>query len=265
MTYHEFVLPTLVKGLMVTGLLPGSLYAQALPVVPMQMDPDQLARSLRDHTPVMPAADCKALRIGACYPGDPSRVSDMWLRWVQMDNDGPLEAVLVTEAPLEHAYMAYVFDKQQTWRMVGDFRCNRSCDADSLIRVQKLTRDSPPLILCHRDLGGSGQVLRMTEAFQLREGRLWPVLEVKNFEGVPFMSPRIERQHVYASETRLVIHTAKEEPPGTRPRHQCEVRRWSAAQHRFVKSPTDQAQYCDPRTGKPVAAKLHWTGLRTYP
>jgi len=50
-----------VKTLLFIALVLPKLAAQPLPVVPMQMDPDQLARSLRERKPPMPAADCLAL------------------------------------------------------------------------------------------------------------------------------------------------------------------------------------------------------------
>src|SRR5579863_2652518 len=168
-----------------TLLLLTGLGAQSLPVVSMQMDPDLLAVSLRERKPLMPMADCSALDLWECHPDDPTRITDVTLRWLQLDEDPELEASLITEAKDEDSYSAYIFDKQETWNLVGSFFCRqRRCDPNTLIRVQKLTEDSPPLVLVYRDLGGSGSGILITEAFQLRGGKLWPVIQFTNLEVV---------------------------------------------------------------------------------
>ena len=193
-------------------------------------------------------------------------MTDISLRRVRLDDNPELEAVLVTEAPAEHTYAAYVFDKQGAWNLVGKFWDRQwTRDGNNLIRVQKLTEDSPPLLLCYRDLGGSDGVLLTTEAFQLREGKLWPVFEITNYEEVFFVSPHTTRQRVFAFRNRLVIHTIREEPPGKTVRNQCEVRRWDAAKNTFVAVLDEQMEHCDSGTGKPVAGKSSWTGLPAYP
>src|SRR5262249_54459530 len=151
-----------------------------LSAVPMHMGPDELARSLRTRQPPMPPTDCRALDLWECHPDEPTRPTDISLRWVQLDGDPEMEAVIVTEAKAEWAWVAYVFDHQGTWNLVGSFFCRRCRDGNDLIRVQKLTEDSPPLLLLNRDLGGSGSSILSTEVFQLRGGKLWPVLLVTN-------------------------------------------------------------------------------------
>jgi len=253
------------KNLLLTLCLLGKLGAQALPVVPIQTAPDQLARSLRDGNVSMPAADCKALDLWECHPDEPLRAKDVTVRWVQLDDDPELEVVLVTEAKAENTYAAYAFDKQSTWNLVGSFFCKRWCDVNSLIRVQKLTDDSPPLLLCYRDRGGSGIVTLTTEAFQLRAGKLWPAFEVTNYENVRYMSPYTKWQRVLASPNRIVIHTIREAPPGQASRNECEVWRWDATNHSFVPVAGEQIKYCDPKTGVPIAGKSFWTGLPVHP
>jgi hypothetical protein len=256
------------KTLLFTAFLLRTLGAQSLPVVPMQMDPDQLARSLREGKPPMPAADCKALDLWECQPDYPERVSDISLRWVHFDEGTELQAILVAEEKAEDSYAAYVFDKRGTWNLVGSFVCRQNrCDVNTLIRVQKLTLDSPPLLLCYRGLGGSGIVNEVTEAFQLRGGKLWPVLEVMNYEENPFVDPHTTRQQVFTSSSRdrLVIHTIREEPPGHIAQTRCEVRRWDVAKHTFVPAAKEQTTYCDAKTGKPIAGMSWWTGLPTHP
>jgi hypothetical protein len=226
------------------------------------MDPDQLFRSLRETQPVMPTADCLALNLSECHADYPRRVTDVSLRWVQLDDDPELEAVLVIEAEAEDRFEAYIFDKQNTWNLVGSFSCRRlRCDASSLIRVQKLTEDSPPLLLCYRDLGGSGQVLLTTEGFHLRGGKLWPAFQVKTYEESPFAHPHSESQRVLASHTRLVIDTIREVPPGGKVRNSCEVWRWEPVKYKFVQVPGERAEYCDPKSGKPILGKSFPTGL----
>ena len=79
-------------------LLAAGLCAQPLPVVAMQFNPDQIALSLRTLKPPMPAADCTALHLLECRQdfGAPQGVDEIALRWVQLDDDPQLEAILVT-------------------------------------------------------------------------------------------------------------------------------------------------------------------------
>ena len=242
------------------------LAAQSLPVVPMQTkDLDQLAQNLRQKMPI-PISDCKALDLWECYPNDPTRVTDISLRWVQLDEDPELEAILVMEAKAENAYVAYIFDKQGTWNLVGSFFDRQWVrDGQELIRVQKLTENSPPLLLVNRDLGGSGSAILSTEAFQLRGGKLWPVITITNKEMDEFPSPRVQRQQVFSSPRRLVIYTAVEQPPGRVVQNRCDVRRWDAVEHAFLLVENERMEYCDPKTGKPIKGKSSWVGLRIYP
>ena len=255
------------KALIFATFLLSTLRAQSLPVIPMQTnDPDQLAQSLRDKKP-MPIGDCKALDLWECHPDEPRRVADISMRWVQLDDDPELEAILVTEAKAENTYAAYVFDKQGTWNLVGSFFDRQwTSDGQGLIRVQKLTEGSPTLLLVNRDLGGSGSVILTTEAFQLREGKLWPVFHITDKEEHSFPTPAgVERQQVLAASGRLVIHTVHEEPPGRVVQNKCEVWRWDATKHAFVTVANDQVQYCDSKTGKPIKGKSSWAGLPVYP
>ena len=241
------------------GLLAATLRAQdhTLDVVPLQTDPEQIARALRDRTATIPRADCSALDLWECTPDEPRRSTDVSLRWVQLDDDPELEAVLVVEAPEEDSNVAYVFDRQGTWRLVGSFFCRAlRCDAQNLIRIQQLTKDSPRLLWVTRDLGGSGSSLLTTEMFQLREGKLWPVMQLTDQDAF-MLSPYRETQTLLTSDNRIVIHTAHEEPPGREVSDKCEVRRWAPAQHAFIAAPADQAVYCDAKTGKPIPGKSH--------
>ena len=65
--------------------------------------------------------DCKALDLWECHPDDPTRVTDVSVRWVQLDDDPELEAIIVTQAKSENTYAAFVFDKKGTWSLVGSF------------------------------------------------------------------------------------------------------------------------------------------------
>jgi hypothetical protein len=227
------------------------------------MDPDQLLRSLRDRQPPMPPTDCAALDLWECHPDDPVRPTDVSLRWVQLDDDAELEAIIVTEAKEEWAWAAYVFDYHDTWNLVGSFFCRRCRHANDLIRVQKLTEDSPPLVLVNRDLGGSGSSILMTEGFQVREGKLWPVFRVTGKQDDLFPFPHVQRQQVFASETRLVVHTVDEKPPGRVIKNECEVWRWDG--RAFASVAAEFTKYCDAKTGKPIPGKSFWAGLPVYP
>ena len=254
---------TLLLGILFLKALLG---AQPLTVVTMSMDPAELSHSLREGSPTMPPGDCKALDLVECQLGVSRRVSDISLRWVQLDDDPELEAVLITEAHAENTYAAYVFDEQGgKWNLVGSFFCQQwTCDGNSLIRIQRLTEDSPPLVLCYRDLGGSGVVNLTTQAFQLRRGRLWPVFEIANYVNFPFESPYIEEHLVLASKNRLVIHAIIRRP-GKSVTNACEVRRWNSASNTFIAAKSDQAKYCNPKSGKPIPGESLWTGLPLHP
>lgn len=241
------------------GLLAGMLRAQdySLDVVPLQSDPDQIARSLRDRTVAIPKADCAALDLWECHGDDPKRSSDVSLRWVQLDDDPELEAVLVLNAPDELANAVYVFDRQGTWRIVGSFICKSfRCDVQNLTRVGQLTKDSPVLLWVTRDIGGSGGSLLATGMFQLRDGKLSQVMQLTD-QDVLMVSPYHETQTLLASDNRIVIHTAHEQPPGHKASNKCEVRRWDGEQRTFVAAAADQAVYCDAKTGTPIPGKSH--------
>jgi hypothetical protein len=192
-------------------------------------------------------------------------VTDISLRWLQLDEDADLEAILVTDAPEEaQNHAAYVFDHRGGWNLVGSFFCGQwVCDTNHFIEVQKLTEDSPALVIVTRDLGGSATSIMTTEAFQLREGKLWPVLRVTDKLTDELPPPHVLREEVLASKTRLVIHTVEERPPGHAVSGACEVRRWDG--HTFVAAAAELRDYCDPKTGRPNMAKLSWAGLPIYP
>jgi hypothetical protein len=166
-------------------------------------------------------------------------------------------------------YMAYVFDKQRAWNLVGSFPCRDTrCDLDTMMRVRKLTDDSPPLLLYYHDLGGigSGSTLLTTQAFQLRGGKLWPAFEVTNYQEAFFSTPLYaNRRRVFASPNRLVIHTIREEPPGQIVQNKCEVLRWDTVKYTFVPVVNEQATYCDPKTGIPIEGKSYLTRLPAQP
>ena len=245
----------------------GFLHAQSLPVVPMQMGPEELAKSLRERPAAISADDCDALNLLECRPDffPPAQPADVCLRWIQLDDDPELEATLVVEAKAEWTYMAYIFDKQSVWMMVGSLSCYRTCDANSLIRVQQLTQDSPSLLLYHRDLGGSAQVLMTTTGYQLRGGKLWQAFEISNYDAVFLAAYKSHSRRVLSAGNRLVVHTITEQPLGRIVGNDCEVRKWDAKQFTFVLVSGERAQYCDSKTGKPILQKSFATGLPVYP
>lgn len=172
--------------LLIAVMLMAYATAQPLPVKSMSMAPDQIAQSLRTGQPAMVPSDCDALDLWECTKDERKRVTDISLRWVQLDSDSDLEAILVLATPAEMGNVAYVFDKQDTWKLVGSFFClSNRCNVNTLVRVQQLTDDSPPLLLCYRDLGGSGSSIQGIEGYGLRDGRLWPAFELTKYGYVP--------------------------------------------------------------------------------
>jgi len=241
-----------------------------LRVVRLHSDPDQILRNLRDGNPPITTADCHALDLWECRPDDPRRISDLSLRWVHLNDKPGFQAILVAKAEDEMSWMAYVFDKQGTWTLVGSFECRRcffGLDDDSLVRVQKLTMDSPPMLLVHRDLGGSDGSDITTEAFLLRDGRLRPVFQLVSYQDSLLDPDLIETQRVLSTQDRrrLVIHTLRFSRSRRRTRYSCEVWRWEQTKDAFVSVPQERVDYCDPKTGRPVPDKSFPTDLRVYP
>lgn len=245
-------------------LVLGVVGAQPLPVTPLQTsDPEQLAKDLREKKPIAPS-DCQALELWECQPDVAWRVADISIRWSQLDDDPELEAIVVAEASAEIGFAAYVFDQRGTWNLVGSFFDRRARDGEGMVRVHKLTADSPPLVLITRDLGGSDSSIFTTEAFQLREGKLWPVVHITDREEVQIKGPWIRRQQVFASKNRLVIYSRREEPPGRVVEKKCEVRRWDVGAHTFVAVPSENAEYCE--KGRPIRGKSFVSGgFPVYP
>ena len=63
----------------------------------------------------------------------------MSVRWVQLDEDPELEAILVTEAKAENTCAAYIFDKRGAWNLVGSFfGSNWQADGQDLIRIEEV-------------------------------------------------------------------------------------------------------------------------------
>lgn len=91
---------------------------EPLEVFVLRSDPETIYRGLRTKSPV-PVADCKLLDLWECHPGNGTRIQDISLRWVNLDKDPELEAILISEAPDEWSYVAAIFDRGQGWRLVG--------------------------------------------------------------------------------------------------------------------------------------------------
>jgi hypothetical protein len=233
--------------------------ADPLPVVPMKTDPARLAHSL-----LQPNSEFDASVLEAFPPSDDA---DVTLRWVQLDDDPELEAILTMKASFDPSggYAGYVFDPQgATWNRVGSFLFFRQREGNGLLPVRKLTEDSPTLILFTRDLGGSASTIMTTTAYQLRDGKLWPVIEVTNFQWNGLPPPETtEHRTVLASKDRLVIHTLTEQ--SGRVRNTCEVQFWDSKNHQFAPAPLDFNLYCDVHTGNPIPGKAHPTGLPVFP
>lgn len=244
-----------------------SLSAQPIPVHPLEIgSPDQLAINLREKRTI-PKSDCDKLELWECRPDDTSRSGDISIRWVQLDDDPELEALIVMQAPAENTYAAFVFDKRKSWNLVGAFFDRQwKLDASSFLEAGKLTEDSPTLLLVHRDLGGSGSALFTTEAFHLRQGQLWPALTVTNAAFSYLPAPgSVTRETLFSSGNFLIIHKNTQTLAGELVSNTCEAQRWTQARRAFVRAPEADATYCDRTTGKPFKEKSRWAGLKYYP
>ncbi len=236
------------------------------PVTPMSMSPEELASSLRNAAPTMPQKDCRALNLWECVAGAATRVRDISLRFVQLDDDPELEAILVTEARAERTHMAYAFDRHgAAWNMVGAFSCNRRpCNVESLVRVEKLTADSPPLLLYYSDVGGSGSMIMLTTGFLLRQGKLEQVWDFVNCSASLFPVETERRQFAFANNRHLVVHTI-EQQKGRPEHHACLVWRWDSQYRRFCEDSKELGQFCDPKTGRPIPGRSYPTELNACP
>lgn len=234
--------------------------ADPLPVVPMKMDPEQVAR-LFLRRPAPSYEECLPAALEICPDGISS--PDVSLRWVQLDDDPEPEAILT--ATSSGRYAGYVFDRHgDTWNQVGSFMFFRENEGNDLFRVKKLTEDSPTVLFFTRDLGGSASSIFTTSVYQLREGRLWRVFEATPlvWSGLP-PPERWERSTVLASKDRLIVHKVDE--VGKQVTNTCEVQRWDAKTHQFVPAPADRTAYCDLKTGKPIPGKAHASGIPVIP
>jgi hypothetical protein len=248
-----------------------TLHAQPLRVFPMQStDLDEMVRNLRNKKPI-PAADCASLDLWECNLDELHPVTDLSMHWMQLDEDPELEAVLVIKSnvpTVAYDHLGYIFDKQRAWNLVGSFseKSYWHSTGSDLIQVLKLTENSPVMVLVNVDLGGTGSVILTTQMFQLREGKLWPVMQITGKAEAFMPPPYIRRQHVFSSSSdRLIIHSISEEPPGRVVKNECEVRRWDPVEHTFPVIPNEKNDYCDPKTGKPINGKSFATGVPVYP
>jgi hypothetical protein len=231
--------------------------AEALPVVPLQFTPDQIALSLRTTKPPMPPADCHALNAFECSLENPTPVRDISIRWVQLDDDSELEAIIIAKMESEWDYFAFVFDWKRTWNLVGNIMCERHCYASDInfVRAHKLTQNAPIFLIARRDLGGSGSSLDTRTFFLLRDGRLRKAFEVMDrWVGLP-PPEHTEKIELRQSGPWLIHHTIHEEPPESPARHACKVLTWSPQQLTYIEAPTQRPNFCNPKTGRPYTDK----------
>jgi hypothetical protein len=217
--------------------------AEALPVVPLQFTPDQIALSLRTTKPPMPPADCHALNAFECSLENPTPVRDISIRWVQLDDDSELEAIIVASMEAEWDRFAYVFDKNRTWNLIGAIPCYRRCPGLEFVRVGYLTTDSPIFVILRRDLGGPDHEILAYSGYHLRGGRLWPAFE---FEPEFNSDTRQRTLHINRHENRLILRAT-----GTA-KLTCSVLRWDAKTFRFVDVPSETKSLCAQQIGTPI-------------
>ncbi len=236
-----------------------------LDVVAMKSTPDQLFNSLKDHSPLMPEADCRALGLWECMATNKTRIEDISLRWVQLDQDAELEAILATEAKDEWTRMVFVFDKQVQWNLIGSFNCRRWQSMNTCVGVHQLLHSAPPFLAVHCDIGGSDTSIFTSYVYGLQNGRLKEVAEFTGQSESPYVKQKFRRQVVFSSEDRLVVETIDQGAARGPELRKCEVQRWDAKGFLFVASPEDQAKFCDAKTGRRVYIGAYPTTLPAYP
>jgi hypothetical protein len=230
--------------------------------MPMQFTPDQIALSLRTTKPPMPAADCAALELSGCRLDVRKPVrNETSIRWVQLDDDPELEAIIVAADELG-PYFAYIFDWNRTWNLIGKVRCYRHLDTN-FIRVQQITENAPKFIIAERDFSGAGPVTLGYTGWFLRKGRLEQAFEFYTESRNYLADPGHHFLRLLQSGRYLIKHEISEAPPRQNRKHTCEVLTWSAAKAQFVDVPSQRPNFCDATTGLPLIEKSYTTGLKT--
>jgi len=235
------------------------LTAQPLPAVPLGATPGQLSRGFGNPKGTLTPADCAALQLNDCAEAVEYTAR---LRWVQLDDDTEMEALLEVHRKVGGAGFGFILDRRKSWRVVGALNCvpprwdgtNRNW-----LRVKTFASGFPPLLTRTQDLGGSGQILYATEAYHLRNGRLSLAFDVRHLEEIPETRPR-ERQRVYASADRVIIHTIRDHFQRGGRRQSCQAWRWDAEKFTIVPVPEDQSIYCD-ASGQPIPGTSTTVGL----
>ena len=204
-------------------------------IVPMQSSPDQIYLHLRDRKTVLPASDCSPLDLSACNPQKGARpVTDISLRYIQLDADPELEAILLTQAPEEWTYMVFVFDKQRQWNLVGSFNCYRNCHVDRFVQVARLIDTSPVMLLIGRDQSGSAGYSMALEGFVLNGGKLYPSLQITELQAMVFPQPNRLEERLYEKGGRLIVESIRQDGKKGQQSRTCSVMRWDQRRLEFV-------------------------------
>jgi hypothetical protein len=191
---------------------------------------------------------------------------EVTLRWLNLDADAELEAILIEDRPDEWAQVATIYDRQSgAWKGLDQFSCRRNCRPEYFVSVHKLTDDSPKLLFIHQDEGGSDGWLLSHQGYLLHNGNLSPVIRYAQRFDNTFSRTSASQEHLYAKNNALVIHRMEQSAETKAWTNTCSVMTWSKTSKTFEPAPAQQAIFCDAKTGKPIKDKSWLTTLPAWP
>lgn len=191
---------------------------------------------------------------------------EVTLRWVNLDADPELEAILIEERREEWQHVATIYDRQSgAWKGLDQFQCRRNCRAESFVSIHKLTEDSPKLLFIHQDEGGSDGWILTHRGYHLSDGKLRPAIRYLQRLDNTFSRISASQEHLYAMKNDLVAHRMEQSAETKRWTNTCSVMAWSKTRSTFEPTPAKQATYCDAKTGKPIKDKSWLTALPASP
>lgn len=163
------------------------------------------------------------------------------VRRVQLDRDAPLEAIVQWEMPDTGAHAAVLDPAGPAWRELARFNTWWSylpADGERLIETRPLVDPAVQDLLVRVKSGETEHVRHTLTAYRLREGKLLPVLEIKESETAmehPSGDVFTTTAAVTFAPGRVTVRT-KREPGG---RTGCALHVWNEDRFRFDERPCD--------------------------
>ncbi|GAB4358805.1 MAG: hypothetical protein OHK0021_03010 [Bryobacter sp.] len=222
-------------------------------VIPVTLSPESILRGLLNPNETLPKEICRLLDLNSCKPAESLAESDVALRWVNLDTDAELEAILTVGNHGMYPPSVYLFDRRDSWRMVGRFQRQKYTTRNEFLTlVETLRKDVPQWIFLERDLSGSGGLLTL-QCFALLRGSLKPMFELVLYNDQMIGNhPVTVTEHLFkSSNSDLAIYRHEWNKQNKTARHSCRQLRYSPDAEKFVETKGD---LCG-ADGKPVPEK----------